>query len=68
MPKFLIKASYSADGVRGLIKEGGSKRRAAVQKIDRGHGGKARSLLLRVWGRRCGDHHGSAGCHKRAWR
>ncbi len=40
MPKFLIKASYSADGVRGLIKEGGSKRRAAVQKIVEGMGGK----------------------------
>jgi uncharacterized protein with GYD domain len=40
MPKFLIKASYSADGVRGLIKEGGSKRRAAVQKLVEGVGGK----------------------------
>lgn len=40
MPKFLIKASYNADGVRGLIKEGGSKRRAAVQKIVEGMGGK----------------------------
>jgi uncharacterized protein with GYD domain len=40
MPKFLIKASYNADGVRGLLKEGGSKRRAAVQKIVEGLGGK----------------------------
>jgi uncharacterized protein with GYD domain len=40
MPKFLIKASYSADGVRGLIKEGGSKRRAVVQKLIEGMGGK----------------------------
>jgi len=40
MPKFLIKASYSPDGVRGLLKEGGSKRRAAVQKIVEGMGGK----------------------------
>ncbi len=40
MPKFLIKASYNADGVRGLIKEGGSKRRAAVQKLVEGMGGK----------------------------
>jgi uncharacterized protein with GYD domain len=40
MPKFLIKASYNADGVRGLIKDGGSKRRAAVQKIIEGMGGK----------------------------
>jgi uncharacterized protein with GYD domain len=40
MPKFLIKASYNADGVRGLIKEGGSKRRAVVQKLVEGMGGK----------------------------
>ena len=40
MPKFLIKASYNADGVRGLMKEGGSKRRAAVQKIVEAMGGK----------------------------
>jgi len=40
MPKFLIKASYNAEGVRGLMKEGGSKRRAAVQKIVEAMGGK----------------------------
>ena len=40
MPKFLIKATYNPDGVRGLIKEGGSKRRAAVQKIVESMGGK----------------------------
>jgi uncharacterized protein with GYD domain len=40
MPKFFIKASYSPEGVRGLIKEGGSKRRAAVQKIIEAMGGK----------------------------
>jgi len=40
MPKFLLKASYSADGVKGLLKEGGSKRRAAVQKLIEGLGGK----------------------------
>ncbi len=40
MPKFLIKASYNPDGVRGLIKDGGSKRRAVVQKLLEGLGGK----------------------------
>lgn len=39
MPKFLIKTSYNPDGVRGLLKEGGSKRRAAVQKVIEGMGG-----------------------------
>ena len=40
MPKFLIKATYTTDGVRGLLKEGGTKRRAAVQEIIQGAGGK----------------------------
>ena len=40
MPKFLIKATYTTDGVKGLLKEGGTKRRAAVQKIIEATGGK----------------------------
>ena len=40
MPKFLIKATYNPDGVRGLIKDGGSKRRATVQKLIESMGGK----------------------------
>jgi uncharacterized protein with GYD domain len=40
MPKFMIKASYTAEGARGLIKEGGTGRRAAVQKLVEGAGGK----------------------------
>jgi uncharacterized protein with GYD domain len=39
MPKMLIKASYTADGARGLIKEGGTSRRAAVQKLIEAMGG-----------------------------
>jgi uncharacterized protein with GYD domain len=44
MPKYLITASYSAEGLRGLLKEGGSSRRAAVQKIAESVGGKLESL------------------------
>ena len=40
MAKFLITASYTADGAKGLMKEGGSSRRAAVQKALEGVGGK----------------------------
>ena len=40
MPKFLIKATYTSDGTTGLLKEGGTKRRAAVQKIIEAAGGK----------------------------
>lgn len=40
MPKFLIKASYTAEGARGIAKEGGTGRRAAVQKLIESMGGK----------------------------
>ena len=33
MPKFIVKASYGVEGIRGLIKEGGTGSRAAVQKL-----------------------------------
>jgi uncharacterized protein with GYD domain len=44
MPKFMIKASYTAEGARGLIKEGGTGRRAAVQKLVEGAGGKVEAF------------------------
>jgi uncharacterized protein with GYD domain len=40
MPKYLIHASYSAEGVKGLLKDGGSKRRAAAEAAIKGLGGK----------------------------
>ena len=46
MPKFLAKASYTTEGCRGLIKEGGSARRAAVQKLVEGLGGKLEALYF----------------------
>ena len=46
MPKFLFKASYSVDGARGLLKEGGTARRAAVQKLVEGLGGKLEAFYF----------------------
>jgi len=40
MPKYLIKASYAPEGVKGLLKEGGSSRRETVEKLIAGLGGK----------------------------
>jgi uncharacterized protein with GYD domain len=31
MPKYLIHASYTADGAKGLLKDGGTKRRQAAE-------------------------------------
>ena len=39
MPKYLVTASYSAEGARGLVKEGGSARREAIKKLVEGLGG-----------------------------
>ena len=44
MAKFLIKASYTADGTKGLLKEGGSGRRTAVQKLVQGMGGSVEAF------------------------
>jgi uncharacterized protein with GYD domain len=38
--KFLIKACYTPEGSKGLAKEGGTGRRAAVEKVVGGLGGK----------------------------
>jgi len=40
MPKYLIAASYTAEGAKGLIKEGGSKRRQAAESALKGTGGR----------------------------
>ena len=46
MPKFMIKASYTAEGARGLLKEGGTGRRATVQKLVEGIGGKVEAFYF----------------------
>ncbi|MER7000276.1 GYD domain-containing protein [Streptomyces sp. NPDC000410] len=39
MPKYLVQASYTADGTKGLLAEGGTGRREAVEKVLRSCGG-----------------------------
>lgn len=39
MAKLLVQASYTADGVKGLMKDGASSRKASVQKMIEGMGG-----------------------------
>jgi uncharacterized protein with GYD domain len=40
MPKYLTMVSYTPEGVKGLVKEGGTARRAAVEKILQKLGGR----------------------------
>jgi uncharacterized protein with GYD domain len=46
VPKYLIKVSYTAEGMRGLLKEGGSGRRAAVQKAMESVGGTVETFYF----------------------
>jgi uncharacterized protein with GYD domain len=39
MPKYLMQASYTQEGLEGLLKEGGSSRREAVAETVAGLGG-----------------------------
>ena len=40
MAKYLISASYTAEGAKGLLKEGGTKRRQAAEQAIKSAGGK----------------------------
>src|SRR5205823_14160730 len=40
MAKYLIEASYTADGAKGLLKDGGTKRRQAAEQAIKSAGGK----------------------------
>src|SRR5215472_10960077 len=40
MPKYLIQGSYSQQGLNGMLKEGGSKRREAAEQIINATGGR----------------------------
>ncbi len=46
MPKILITASYTAEGVKGLHKEGGTGRRASVQKALESVGAKVEAFYF----------------------
>lgn len=39
MPKFLITASYTAEGAKGILKSGGTARRKAVEELLASVGG-----------------------------
>ena len=46
MPKYLVQISYTKDGVKGLAKEGGSKRRQGVEKFIGSCGGKLEAFYF----------------------
>jgi uncharacterized protein with GYD domain len=46
MPKYMIAASYTHQGLQGLMKEGGTGRRAAIEKAIQGLGGKLEAFYF----------------------
>ena len=46
MAKFLVKGSYTTDGVKGILNGGGTARRAAVQKMVEGLGGSQEAFYF----------------------
>ena len=44
MPKYMVQASYVGEGLNGLLKEGGTKRRETVAQVIEGMGGKLESF------------------------
>jgi uncharacterized protein with GYD domain len=44
MSKYLLQASYTAEGAKGLLKDGGSKRRQAAKTLVESLGGKLESF------------------------
>lgn len=46
MPKFMVQATYTVEGMKGLLKDGGSKRRAVVEKLVGAMGGKVESFYF----------------------
>jgi len=46
MPKYMFEAHYSVEGAKGVMKDGGSGRRAAIAKMAEGVGGKLESLYF----------------------
>ena len=46
MSKYLFEANYTAEGAKGIIKDGGSARRAAVEKAVAGLGGRLEAFYF----------------------
>src|SRR5262249_3554881 len=50
MPKYLCQGSYTEHGLKGLLKEGGSKRQAMVEQLVKEMGGKLEAFYFAFGG------------------
>ncbi len=50
MPKYLFQGSYTVDGLKGLLRDGGVKRREAVKQLVEGLGGRLETFYYAYGG------------------
>lgn len=50
MPKYMIKASYSPEGIKGVMAKGGTARKTAIDKLVTGVGGSVESFYFAFGG------------------
>src|SRR5450432_926932 len=50
MPKYLFEGKYTAEGAKGLLRDGGTGRRAALEKAIAGAGGRLESVYFAFGG------------------
>jgi uncharacterized protein with GYD domain len=50
MPKYLYQSSYTVEGLKGLMKDGGSKRKQVAQKLVESLGGKLEAFYYAFGG------------------
>lgn len=48
MPRFFVKATYAPAGVKGLVKEGGTRRAESIRKLIESAGGRLESVNFAV--------------------
>lgn len=46
MPKYLVMASYTAEGAKGVLKDGGTKRRQAADAAIKSAGGRIEAFYF----------------------
>lgn len=50
MPKYLYQSSYTVEGLKGLMKDGGSKRKEVAKKLIESLGGKLEAFYFAFGG------------------
>jgi uncharacterized protein with GYD domain len=50
MPKYLVEARYTAEGAKGLLRDGGSGRGSAIAKTAESVGGKLQTVYFAFGG------------------